>query len=270
LPGIHRCAVPRASDWPPLSAAASSAPLTAPSAYTAHRRVIGVSGVAHGRPRGEGGTVVVGKRRGTISYGSRDGASAMTTPHILEILANRVKTSSSLDELYRALTAFEDEVERHHEDLEVEDALAEYIDLDRLPTFGGEPPKNMVGVRSWDEDHLLVGTGPFWILDFVERGEASKKNTIERRAALTRKAYSDRLKDVYRSLRTHKEGSQLTHHGGINLMEQTIGAYFAVIQAERDADARRAVEGEPIDKLIAAFDAWVASLAPGWRLTEAP
>jgi hypothetical protein len=40
-------------------------------------------------------------------------------------------------------------------------------------------------------------------------------------------------------------------------MEQTIGAYFAMIQAERDAEAGRAVEDEPIDKLIAAFDAWV-------------
>jgi hypothetical protein len=141
------------------------------------------------------------ERRGTISYGSRHGASAMTTPHILEILANRVKDASSLQQLYEALTAFEDEVELHHEGLDVEDALAEYIDLDRLPTFGSEPPKNMVGVRSWDKDHLLVGTGPFWILDFVERGEASEKNTIEGRAALARKAHSGRLKDVYRSLR---------------------------------------------------------------------
>jgi hypothetical protein len=45
-------------------------------------------------------------------------------------------------------------------------------------------------------------------------------------------------------------------------MEQTIGASFAMIQADRDADAGRAAEGEPIDKLIDAFDAWVASLSP--------
>jgi hypothetical protein len=42
-------------------------------------------------------------------------------------------------------------------------------------------------------------------------------------------------------------------------MEQAIGAYFAMVQAERDAEAGRTVEGETIDKLIAAFDAWVAS-----------
>jgi hypothetical protein len=186
----------------------------------------------------------------------------MTTPHILEILANRVKDASSLQQLYEALTAFEDEVELHHEGLEAEDALAEYIHLDHLPTFGGEPPKNMVGVRSWDKDRLLVGTGPFWYWDFVERGEASAKNTFEGRAAVARKAYSARLKDVYRSLRAHKEGTPLAHPGGINLMEQAIGAYFAVIQAERDAEAGRAVDGEPIDKLVAAFDVWVASLSP--------
>jgi hypothetical protein len=186
----------------------------------------------------------------------------MTTPHILEILANRVKDASSLQQLYEALTAFEDEVELHHEGLEVEDALAEYIDLDHLPTFGGEPPKNLVGVRSWDKDRLLVGTGPFWYWDFVERGEASEKNTMERRAALARKAYAARLKDLYRSLRAHKDGSPPAHPGGINLMEQTIGAYFAMIQAARDQDAGRAVEGEPIDNLVAAFDAWVASLPP--------
>jgi hypothetical protein len=192
----------------------------------------------------------------------------MTTPDILEILATRVETASSLDELYRALVAFEEEVERHHEDFadDVVGALAQYIDIDRLPTFGGEPPKNMDEVRSWDKDRLLVGTGAFWELDFVERGETSEfrdvKNTLERRAALARKAYGARLKDVYRILRAHKEGSPLAHPGGINLIEQAIGAYFSMIQAKRDAEAGRAVEGEPIDNLVAAFDAWVASLPP--------
>ena len=191
----------------------------------------------------------------------------MTTPDILEILAKRVETASSLDELYRALIAFEEEVETHHDDFadDVEGALDQYIDISRLPTFGGEPPKNMDGVRSWDKDRLLIGTGPFWYLEFVERGETSEfrdvENTMGRRAALARKAYSARLKDVYRSLRTHKEGSNpLAHPGGINLMEQTIGAYFEMIQAERDAEAGRAGEGEPIDKLVIAFDEWLASL----------
>jgi hypothetical protein len=192
----------------------------------------------------------------------------MTTANILEILATRVGTASSLDELYQALVAFQEEVERHHDEFadDVEGALAQYIDVDRLPTFGGEPPKNMVGVRSWDKDRLLVGTGPYWELDFVERGETSEfrdvENTMARRAALARKAYAARLKDVYRSLRAHRDGKPAANPGGINLMEQTIGAYFAMIQAARDQDAGRAAEGEPIDNLVAAFDAWVASLPP--------
>jgi hypothetical protein len=35
-----------------------------------------------------------------------------------------------------------------------------------------------------------------------------------------------------------------------------------MIQAERDAKAGRAVEGELIDKLVTAFDEWLASLRP--------
>jgi hypothetical protein len=192
----------------------------------------------------------------------------MTTPDILETLAKRVETASSLNELYRALIAFQEEVETHHDDFadDVEGALSQYIDVGRLPTFGGEPPKNMDGVRSWDKDRLLVGNGSFWEWDFVGRRETSEsrdvENTMIGRAALARKAYSARLKDIYRSLRAHKEGSPLAHPGGINLMEQTIGAYFTMIQAERDAKAGRAVEGELIDKLVTAFDEWLASLRP--------
>jgi hypothetical protein len=82
----------------------------------------------------------------------------MRTPDILEILAKRVETASSLDELYRALIAFQEEVETHHEDFadDVEGALDRYIDIDSLPTFGGEPPKNVDGVRSWDNPELVA------------------------------------------------------------------------------------------------------------------
>jgi hypothetical protein len=189
----------------------------------------------------------------------------MTTPHILEILAKRVEAASNLDELRAALIAIEEEVESHHVDSadDVEGTIALHLDLDHLPTFGGEPPETIEGVLSWDKDRLLVGGGSFWYLDFVERGEASEKNTMERRAALARKAYAARLNDLYRSLRAHKDGSPPAQPGGINLMEQTIGAYFVMIQAARDQDAGRAIEGEPIDNLVTAFDAWVASLPPG-------
>jgi hypothetical protein len=138
--------------------------------------------------------------------------------------------------------------------------------------FGGEPPKNIEDVLSWDKDRLLIGGGSFWYLDFVERGETSEfrdvDNTMERRAALARKAYSARLRDVYRHLRGHNTPLALAHPGGITLMEQTIGAYFAMIQAERDAEAGRAVEGETIDKLIAAQPAKKPIMKPRRRLSR--
>jgi hypothetical protein len=96
-----------------------------------------------------------------------------STPDILEVLAKRVEAASNLDELRKALIAFEEEVERHHEEFvdNVEGALIQYIDVHRLPTFGGEPPKNVEGVRSWDKDRLLVGSGSFWHLEIIEREE---------------------------------------------------------------------------------------------------
>jgi hypothetical protein len=83
---------------------------------------------------------------------------------------------------------------------------------------------------------------------------------LKNRAALARKAYASRLDDAYRVFRAHKAGDAPKHPGGINLMEEMIGAYFAMVQAERDEEAGRVVDGEPIDKLITAFDEWVASL----------
>jgi hypothetical protein len=94
----------------------------------------------------------------------------MPTPGMLETLAKRVEGACSLDELRMALITFQEEVE-HHDDFadDVEGALGQCIDVDNLPTFGCEPPKNLDGVRSWDEDRLLVGSGSFWDLEFVER-----------------------------------------------------------------------------------------------------
>jgi hypothetical protein len=92
----------------------------------------------------------------------------MTTPHILEILAKRVEAASNLDELRAALIAIEEEVESHHVGSadDVEGTIALHLDLDHLPTFGGEPPETIEGVLSWDKDRLLVGGGysGIWIL----------------------------------------------------------------------------------------------------------
>jgi hypothetical protein len=47
--------------------------------------------------------------------------------------------------------------------------------------------------------------------------------------------------------------------GDENYTEHLIVAYFAMMQASRDLDRGCAVEDEPIDKLIGAFEAWVTS-----------
>ena len=44
-----------------------------------------------------------------------------------------------------------------------------------------------------------------------------------------------------------------------NYTEHLIAVYFTMMQACRDLDRGYAVEGEPIDKLIDAFEAWVAT-----------
>ena len=47
--------------------------------------------------------------------------------------------------------------------------------------------------------------------------------------------------------------------GDENYTEQLIAAYFTMMRACRDLDRGRAVYDEPIDKLIGAFEAWVAT-----------
>jgi hypothetical protein len=52
------------------------------------------------------------------------------------------------------------------------------------------------------------------------------------------------------------------YDGGIGdecYTDQLIAAYFTMMQASRDLDRGCAVEDEPIDKLIGAFEAWVAT-----------
>ena len=46
------------------------------------------------------------------------------------------------------------------------------VDICELPTFGGEQPKSTADVWSWDEDCLLMGTGPFSEWQIVDRSDA--------------------------------------------------------------------------------------------------
>jgi hypothetical protein len=51
--------------------------------------------------------------------------------------------------------------------------------------------------------------------------------------------------------------------GEESCIDELIAAYITMRQAERDEDAGRAVDDEPIDRLAAAFEEWIASLTNG-------
>lgn len=84
-------------------------------------------------------------------------------------LQHNIKNAKDLWELHRALAAFEHILD---EDDDTENELKYLgIDICELPTFGGNAPESTSGVWSWDEDHLLVGEGPFVEWRIVERNE---------------------------------------------------------------------------------------------------
>jgi hypothetical protein len=87
------------------------------------------------------------------------------------------------------------------------------------------------------------------------------------------KAYGSALFTFYEYFKAHEEAGFLPsledmqstselYDGGVgdeNCTDLLIAAYFTMMQACRDLDRGRAVDDEPIDKLIGAFEAWVAS-----------
>jgi hypothetical protein len=97
---------------------------------------------------------------------------------------------------------------------------------------------------------------------------------LKRRAQLARKAYGSALYELYQCLRAHEDyGVPSTLKdvqqspelfdgavGGESCIDDLIAAYITMRQAERDEDAGRAVDDEPIDRLATAFDEWIASL----------
>ena len=53
-----------------------------------------------------------------------------------------------------------------------ETRVAERVDLTRLPTYGGEQPRDTIGVYSWDVDSLLYYDGPAhrpWVISPREK-----------------------------------------------------------------------------------------------------
>ncbi len=45
------------------------------------------------------------------------------------------------------------------DEIEDTDRVEDYVELDRLPTFGGEAPSRDTGALSWDHAQMLVGDG---------------------------------------------------------------------------------------------------------------
>jgi hypothetical protein len=99
-------------------------------------------------------------------------------------------------------------------------------------------------------------------------------NILKSRAELARKAYGVALFELFQCLKVHEEygGNSPTLAevkqspelydgavGGMNATDELIFAYLTLMQAERDEDAGSVIDDEPLDRLVAAFDDWVAS-----------
>jgi hypothetical protein len=99
----------------------------------------------------------------------------------------------------------------------------------------------------------------------------NRPDLLKRRWYAAREAYGSALFAFYEGFKIHEEigctpspkdmrSSPECFDGvvsGINMTEELIDAYLTLLQAERDFDRGYAVEGEPIDKLIAAFEEWL-------------
>ena len=78
---------------------------------------------------------------------------------------SKIKHAPSLRALCDAVVAAEDFIHEH--DL---GALDNYIETSKLLTFGGDEPKNIDDIWSWDADELMV-TGPDGDYAVVSREE---------------------------------------------------------------------------------------------------
>ena len=85
----------------------------------------------------------------------------------LDDLVDTVENASNLDELLHALQAFERAL-----DLAIQAYGLDDLKPRRrkpLPTFGGQPPTDALGVVSWDKHRLLLSSGTDW--QIVNRAE---------------------------------------------------------------------------------------------------
>jgi hypothetical protein len=90
-------------------------------------------------------------------------------------------------------------------------------------------------------------------------------NILKSRAELARKAYGVALFELFQCLKVHEEygGARRGEEspepydgavGGMNATDELIFAYLTLMQAERDEDAGRVIDHEPLDRLVTASD----------------
>jgi hypothetical protein len=96
---------------------------------------------------------------------------------------------------------------------------------------------------------------------------------LQARVDKAMKAYGTALFTFYEYFKSYEEtgfppsledmqSTPELYDGGIGdecYTDRLIAAYFTMMQASRDFDRGCAIEDEPIDKLIGAFEAWVAT-----------
>ena len=93
-------------------------------------------------------------------------------------LREMIGGARNLTELHQALIAVEDKlccaeaVDDGASDTPLCVRVDELIDVTSLPTFGGEEPRDTMGIWSWDETHLLVGEGSWSECTIVPRANA--------------------------------------------------------------------------------------------------
>lgn len=88
----------------------------------------------------------------------------MTTTEldVLDEIASRIKSASSLRELCDAINEFRDASDDEADD---ENELKRRgVDLCQLPAFGGPEPRDTTNVWSWDEDSLMIANGDMEII----------------------------------------------------------------------------------------------------------
>lgn len=78
---------------------------------------------------------------------------------------DRIRATTNLDELCAELNRIEAEIAAANTGALTDSNIGEHIDCADLPTFGGEWPKDTLGIWSWDETRILYADGSVWTVE---------------------------------------------------------------------------------------------------------